>query len=235
LAKQFGVSDEAIAGLNDPESHPFPPDQKAALRFADAMTTGRGGMPDEIFADLRRHFDEPQIVEMGAVIGLFNYFNRFNNALQVAITLMDPGVLARRAGEAIGTHAGRALWIQIAALIGTGRRFDGVEIHGRPAGGTGVQSADGADTRLALLARHGPEPSGQSAALAPREIETAVRDGVARPAAGDRAWIAPARHAGVVTGAIVVRRDRPGSIDEEDRTVVDRVAAIIAPRLAARP
>ena len=32
------------------------------------------------------HFDEGEIVELAAVIGLFNYFNRFNDALQIPIT-----------------------------------------------------------------------------------------------------------------------------------------------------
>jgi hypothetical protein len=225
LAKQFGVSDEAIAGLNEPGSYPFPPDHEAALRFADAMTRGRGEVPEAIFAELRRHFDEPQIVEISAVIGLFNYFNRFNNALHVAITLMDPGVLAARAREATGTHAGRALWIQVATLLGTGRRFDGVELYGRPPGG--------AASGPVLLARHGPEPSGDRDAGDRLDLEAAVREGAAR-VAGGHGWIAPARHAGIITGALVVRRDQPGSIDGDDRVVVEQVAEILAPHLADR-
>jgi len=75
-----------MAGLQDPASHPFPPDQKAALGLADAMTQGTGAIPDELFEELSRHFSEAQIVEMAAVIGLFNYFNRFNNMLRIDIT-----------------------------------------------------------------------------------------------------------------------------------------------------
>ena len=221
MAKQFGVSDEAIAGLNDPASYPFPPDQKAALRFADAMTTGRGAVTDEVFAELRLHFDEPQIIEMAAVIGLFNYFNRFNNALHVAITLMDPEVLVQRAIQATTTHAGRALLVQIVTLLGTGRRFTRVELHGRTR------------DRLEILARHGsssPGDPGPAAGLG--DIEAAARDGTTRMVGGV-SLIVPARHAGAVVGAIVVRRDRPGAFDEEDRAVVERVAEIIAPHLTA--
>ncbi len=221
MAKQFGVSDEALAGLNDPESHPFPPDQRAALRFADAMTTGRGEVPDEIFADLRRHFDEPQIVEMAAVIGLFNYFNRFNNALHVAITLIDPEVLAQQAIQATTTHAGQALWDQVVMLLGTGRRFVRVELHGR-----------GRD-RLTLLARHGSPPSGGPDTAVAGEIEAVTRDGATRTA-GDIILIVPARHASGVVGVVAVQRDQPGAFDEEDRAVVERVAEIIAPHLATR-
>ena len=221
MAKQFGVSEEAIAGLNDPESHPFPPDQKAALRFADAMTAGRGEVSDEIFTGLRRHFDEPQIIEIAAVIGLFNYFNRFNNALHVAITLMDPEVLAQRAIQATTTHAGSALFQQIVTLLGTGRRFVRVDLHGRVADGWPV------------LARHvAPAPGDPGSAAVQGDIAAVARDGVTRMA-GDVALIVPARQAGTVFGVIAVQRDRPGTFDEEDRAVVESVAEIIAPHLAS--
>ena len=90
MAKQLGVGDEALSGLKDPTHHPFPPDQKAALLFADAMTSGPGQVPDPIYAELRRHFSEAQIVEIATVVGLFNYFNRFNNALHMGITPAAP-------------------------------------------------------------------------------------------------------------------------------------------------
>jgi alkylhydroperoxidase family enzyme len=41
---------------------------------------------DELWAELRRHFDEGEIVELLSAIGLFNYFNRFNDALQMEPT-----------------------------------------------------------------------------------------------------------------------------------------------------
>jgi alkylhydroperoxidase family enzyme len=41
---------------------------------------------DELWAELRRHFDEGETVELLSAIGLFNYFNRFNDALQMEPT-----------------------------------------------------------------------------------------------------------------------------------------------------
>ena len=41
---------------------------------------------DAFWAELRKHFDEGEIVELLAAIGLFNYFNRFNNALHMEPT-----------------------------------------------------------------------------------------------------------------------------------------------------
>jgi alkylhydroperoxidase family enzyme len=35
---------------------------------------------------VRQHFEEGEIVEIAAVAGISNYFNRFNNALQMEPT-----------------------------------------------------------------------------------------------------------------------------------------------------
>jgi alkylhydroperoxidase family enzyme len=64
----------------------FPEAEREALRFAEALTRDSNGIGEEPFAALRRHFDEGEIVEIAAVAGLFNYFNRFNNALCVEPT-----------------------------------------------------------------------------------------------------------------------------------------------------
>jgi hypothetical protein len=129
LAKQLGVGDEALSGLKDPAHHPFPPDQKAALLFADAMTSGPGQVPDSIYAGLRRHFSEAQIVEIATVVGLFNYFNRFNNALHVEVTLMDPGLLLRRVEEAAATAAALSeRFDRVAGILKEGRRYLRLEI-----------------------------------------------------------------------------------------------------------
>lgn len=63
------------------------PSVECALRFAEAMTLASERLDDALFLQLRAHFDEGQVIELAAVIGLFNYFNRFNNALDMAPTL----------------------------------------------------------------------------------------------------------------------------------------------------
>ena len=60
--------------------------ERHALAFAEMLTRDSNHVPDELFAALRQHFDEGQIVELAAVAGIFNYFNRFNNALQMEPT-----------------------------------------------------------------------------------------------------------------------------------------------------
>lgn len=70
----------------DQHADMFTPAERAALTLAERMTTDARGVDEEVWAELRDHFDVGEIIELAAVIGLFNYFNRFNDALQVPIT-----------------------------------------------------------------------------------------------------------------------------------------------------
>ena len=84
------MSQESIDTLPDPSARDqFAPDEQVALRYAEQLTLDAKAVSDELWNDLRTHFDEAQIVELTAAAGLFNFFNRFNDALQVEVT--DPG------------------------------------------------------------------------------------------------------------------------------------------------
>ena len=50
------------------------------------MTIDSHTVNDELWNELRRHYDEGEIIELAAAIGLFNYFNRFNDALKMEPT-----------------------------------------------------------------------------------------------------------------------------------------------------
>jgi len=60
--------------------------ERAALAAAVTMTREPRAMPETVWKELRQHFDDGQIVEIICTIGLFNYFNRVNNALEVELT-----------------------------------------------------------------------------------------------------------------------------------------------------
>lgn len=64
----------------------FEPSWLAAFAYADAMRGTGHEVSDARFAELSRHWDGGQIVEITMVVGLFAYFNRFNNALCVEVT-----------------------------------------------------------------------------------------------------------------------------------------------------
>ena len=50
------------------------------------MTTDRGEIPPSLYTDLERHWNPGEIIEIVAVISLFNYFNRFAIALDIPPT-----------------------------------------------------------------------------------------------------------------------------------------------------
>lgn len=70
----------------DQHANEFTPAERAALTLAERMTTDAHGVDEDVWADLREHFDDGQIIELASVIGLFNYFNRFTDALHIEVT-----------------------------------------------------------------------------------------------------------------------------------------------------
>lgn len=60
--------------------------EKAALELAERETLRPHDVDDEFWTELRTYYDEGQIIELAAAIGLFNYFNRFNDVLKMEPT-----------------------------------------------------------------------------------------------------------------------------------------------------
>jgi alkylhydroperoxidase family enzyme len=86
LARRLGWTEDQINNLHHFEKRSdFSDREKAALRLAERVTGSPHDVDDATWNDLRKSFDEGEIVELLAAIGLFNYFNRFNDAL-----LMEP-------------------------------------------------------------------------------------------------------------------------------------------------
>jgi uncharacterized peroxidase-related enzyme len=92
LAKKLGWNDDQLAHLAEwRERADFTPAEKAALQLAETMTCNAHAVTDEQFAELRSFYPEGEIVELMCSIGLFNYFNRFNDALQMEPTKPGEG------------------------------------------------------------------------------------------------------------------------------------------------
>jgi uncharacterized peroxidase-related enzyme len=92
LARNLGWTDDQLTRLEDwPQREDLSAAEKAALRLAETVTRDAHAVSDEQFAELRRFYSEGEIVELLCAIGLFNYFNRFNNALQMEPTKPGEG------------------------------------------------------------------------------------------------------------------------------------------------
>lgn len=96
MARRHGWSDDQINNLADFEKRSdFTEAEKAALRLAERETSAPRSVDDAMWADLRKHFDEGEIIELAAAVGLFNYFNRFNNVMRMEPTKPGEGKSSR--------------------------------------------------------------------------------------------------------------------------------------------
>ena len=82
-ALKEGLTPEQVAALtNWQPSKLFSAQQRALLAYTDAMTR-EIDVSNTVFADLRGHFTERQIVELTMLIAAYNMLTRFLKALQV--------------------------------------------------------------------------------------------------------------------------------------------------------
>jgi alkylhydroperoxidase family enzyme len=90
LARQKGASDDLVDALQDRGGRTalekLEAGWRAALEYADVVHVSGHLVTDELYARLSAAWDEGQIVEITLVIGMTEYFNRFNDSLRVEPT-----------------------------------------------------------------------------------------------------------------------------------------------------
>ncbi|HEY7677310.1 MAG TPA: hypothetical protein VIG69_09575 [Candidatus Methylomirabilis sp.] len=66
------------------ESPHFTAREKAALEYAEQVTRASAEVSEALFEGIRRHFTEPEIVELTATIAVENFRSKFNAPLKIA-------------------------------------------------------------------------------------------------------------------------------------------------------
>jgi alkylhydroperoxidase family enzyme len=79
----FGLSDEEIAAIREARIEEFAPGETALLRMADALADTPSNVSDELYAELRQHFSEEQLIELAATAALENFRARYNRVFDV--------------------------------------------------------------------------------------------------------------------------------------------------------
>jgi len=79
----YGCSDEEIAALHAGNFESFVPAEAALLRMADALADTPSNVSDELYAELRRHFSEEQLIELAASAAQENFRARYNRVFNV--------------------------------------------------------------------------------------------------------------------------------------------------------
>lgn len=84
MGSKLGVSDEKILALADYATSPlYDEAERAALEYADSMTISGREVGDELFARLRRFYDDDALVELTATIAWENASSKYNRALRI--------------------------------------------------------------------------------------------------------------------------------------------------------
>ena len=84
VSRKLGITEEKLQDINNyVSSSVFSAEEKAVLRYADAMTNTPVEIPDKIFQKLFEYYNDSQIIELTSAIAWENYRARFDHALKV--------------------------------------------------------------------------------------------------------------------------------------------------------
>ena len=78
-----GATEDLVAKLADYEGSDLPDRTKAALRFADRLTSERPSIDPPFYEDLRRHFTDDEILDLGMTVTFASGWQRFIEAFGI--------------------------------------------------------------------------------------------------------------------------------------------------------
>jgi 4-carboxymuconolactone decarboxylase len=94
LALEAGIAEEQLLALpHYRESEAFSVLERLVLDYATAMSRTPTTVTDELFAAMRVHFDERQMVELTNVIAIENMRARFNSAFDMTPAGFSDGLV----------------------------------------------------------------------------------------------------------------------------------------------
>ena len=81
-ADRYGSEQDKLNNIWEYKTYPaFSDAERAVFDFAIAASTVPNSVTDEISEELRRHWDDGEIVEILGVVALFGYLNRWNDSM----------------------------------------------------------------------------------------------------------------------------------------------------------
>jgi alkylhydroperoxidase family enzyme len=79
----YGLTDEEITAVLEGRFDGFGAPERTLLRMADAMADSPSNVGDELYAELRKHFSEEELIELAASAARENLRARFNRVFNV--------------------------------------------------------------------------------------------------------------------------------------------------------
>ena len=106
-AMRSGVDEAKVAAVWDYRSSPlYSEAERVALDFALAAGAVPNDVTDEMFAGLRRHWNEGQVVEIVGVIAMFGFLNRWNDTFATPLEA-EPIAVGEKLLASRGWSAGK--------------------------------------------------------------------------------------------------------------------------------
>ena len=95
-ARAMGETEQRIYALSAWREAPFFSDrERAALEWTEALTAiADSHVPDDVFARVRPHFEEPELVALTFAIVAINGWNRMATAVRVPVGSYQPKAVA---------------------------------------------------------------------------------------------------------------------------------------------
>lgn len=85
-AERYGAEREKMENIWDYKTHPaFSPAERAALDLSLAASAVPNAVDAEIQENMKKYWDEGEIVEIMGVIALFGYLNRWNDSMATTV------------------------------------------------------------------------------------------------------------------------------------------------------
>lgn len=228
---------EILSALQSGKIDALPPADRLALQYAEGLTRDVHGVSDEDFARVRGYFNDSQIVEMTMTVCIFNYLDRFAEALNLPV---EPWVLdtpASAPSSTVDSPAARVGLISDVEMKATNDRLEQMRDPKNPSNGWGIGFAN---SMRALLrcpdlanAWMGYGASVRKSAVISREVQLQVSFAVSL-ANGCRYCtlhqVLGLRKLGVSMNKLMAMKK-----DDDALTPQERVAVLFARKLAKDP
>ena len=80
-ARHAGLTEAKVAALDDERSDLLTGRERAAVRFAEKLAVDHHKVDDALWAELRRHFSEAEVIELVMHTMLYIGLGRFNEII----------------------------------------------------------------------------------------------------------------------------------------------------------
>jgi len=83
VGRKAALTDEKLLAVKGDDLSTFNEKERLVIELADAMADTPSNVSEELYARLRKHFSQEQLLELGAQIAFENYRARLNRVFDV--------------------------------------------------------------------------------------------------------------------------------------------------------